>query len=134
MLLEIEHHSGQPIYRQVIDQIRQQIMAGQLSEGEQLITVRDLASELRVNPMTISKAYAMLEMEGLLERKRGIGLFVAKVQIEQKEDTKEKLLEDMLRQAAVLAVQFEIPKSKAAQMLAELYEKYNSKSRERKNV
>jgi GntR family transcriptional regulator len=133
MLLEIDHHNGQPIYRQVIDQIRQQIMTGQLHEGEQLMTVRDLAGQLRVNPMTISKAYALLEIEGLLERRRGIGLFIAKIKNEQKEQTKENLLEDILRQAAVIAVQFDIPQSKAADMLAELYEKYNSKSRDRKN-
>lgn len=133
MLLEIDHHSGQPIYRQVIDQIRQQIMAGQLHEGEQLVTVRDLAGQLRVNPMTISKAYALLELEGLLERQRGIGLFVAKIDGEQKEQTKENLLEDLLRQAAVMAVQFDIPQSKAADMLAELYEKYDSKARKSKN-
>jgi GntR family transcriptional regulator len=133
MLLEIDHHNGQPIYRQVIDQIRQQIMAGQLREGEQLMTVRDLAGQLRVNPMTISKAYALLEVEGLLERRRGIGLFIAKIKNEQREKTKENLLEDILRQAAVIAVQFDIPQSKAANMLAELYEKYNSKSRDRKN-
>ncbi len=133
MLLEIDHHNGQPIYRQVIDQIRQQIMAGQLCEGEQLMTVRDLASYLRVNPMTISKAYALLEVEGLLERRRGIGLFVAKIRDEQKGRTKENLLEDVLRQAAVMAVQFDIPQSKAVEMLAELYEKYDSKSKGRKN-
>jgi GntR family transcriptional regulator len=133
MLLEIDHHSGQPIYRQVIDQIRQQIMAGQLREGEQLVTVRDLAGQLRVNPMTISKAYALLEVEGLLERRRGIGLFVAQIRGGKKEMAKEKILEEALRQAAVLAVQFEIPQSKASDMLAELYEQYNSKSRDRKN-
>ena len=133
MLLEIDHHSGQPIYRQVIDQIRQQIMAGQLQEGEQLVTVRDLANQLRVNPMTISKAYALLEVEGLLERRRGIGLFVAQIRGENKEMAKEKLLEEILRQAAVLAVQFEIPQTKAAGMFAELFEQYNSKSRDRKN-
>ena len=43
MLLQIDHHSGQPIYRQVIDQIRRQVVAGQLHEGEQLPSVRDLA-------------------------------------------------------------------------------------------
>ena len=134
MLFEIDHHNGQPIYRQVIDQIRQQIMAGRLREGEQLVTVRDLAGQLRVNPMTISKAYALLEVEGLLERRRGIGLFVAKVRDEQKEQTKESILEEILRQAAVIAVQFDISHSKAADMLAELYEKYNSKSRDKKNV
>ena len=133
MLLEIDHHSGQPIYRQVIDQIRQQIMAGQLREGEQLVTVRDLAGQLRVNPMTISKAYALLEVEGLLERRRGIGLFVAQIRGGKKEMAKEKILEEALRQAAVLAVQFEIPQSKASDMLAQLYKKYNSKSRDRKN-
>ncbi len=133
MLLEIDHHSGQPIYRQVIDQIRQQIMAGQMREGEQLVTVRDLAAQLRVNPMTISKAYALLEVEGLLERRRGIGLFVAQIRGGKKEMAKEKILEEALRQAAVLAVQFEIPQSKAADMLAELYEQYNSKSRDSKN-
>jgi GntR family transcriptional regulator len=134
MLLEIDHHNGQPIYRQVIDQIRQQIMAGRLREGEQLNTVRDLAGQLRVNPMTISKAYAFLEVEGLLERRRGIGLFVAKIANDQKEHTRENLLEETLRQAAVMAVQFDIPQSKAADMLAELYKKYDSKSRNRKNV
>ena len=104
-----------------------------MHEGEQLVTVRDLAGQLRVNPMTISKAYALLELEGLLERQRGIGLFVAKIDGEQKEQTKENLLEDLLRQAAVMAVQFDIPQSKAADMLAELYEKYDSKARKSKN-
>ncbi len=79
MLLEIDHHSGVPIYRQIIRQIRQQIMTGGLKEGDQLETVRNLAARLKVNPMTISKAYSFLEAEGLVERKRGIGLFVAKV-------------------------------------------------------
>ncbi len=95
MLLEIDHHSGVPIYRQVIEQIRQQIMAGQLSEGEQLMSVRELAAQLRVNPMTISKAYALLEVEGLTERRRGIGLFVARVRKSQKERTKARLLEEI---------------------------------------
>ncbi len=92
MLLEIDHHSGVTIYRQVIEQIRQQIMAGRLSEGEQLMSVRELAAQLRVNPMTISKAYALLEVEGLLERRRGIGLFVARLRKAQKERTKAMLL------------------------------------------
>ena len=77
MLLQIDHHSGQPIYRQVMEQIRRQILAGHLGEGEQLASVRELAGQLNVNPMTISKAYSLLEIEGLLERRRGVGLFVA---------------------------------------------------------
>jgi GntR family transcriptional regulator len=133
MLLEIDHHSGQPIYRQVIQQIRQQVMGGQLAEGEQLMSVRELAARLKVNPMTISKAYALLEVEGLAERRRGIGLFVARVRKAQKERTKAKLLEEIIRKAAVMAVQFEIPQEEAGRMLADLYNEYNSKTRSYSN-
>ncbi len=129
MLLEIDHHSGVPIYRQLIEQIRRQIMSGQLSEGEQLMPVRELAAQLRVNPMTISKAYALLEVEGLVERRRGIGLFAARLRKDQKERTKGKLLEEIMRKAAVTAVQFGIPEKKAGEMLAKLYRKYNSRTR-----
>ncbi|MCH7557957.1 MAG: GntR family transcriptional regulator [Planctomycetes bacterium] len=129
MLLEIDHHSGVPIYRQLIEQIRRQIMSGQLSEGEQLMSVRELAAQLRVNPMTISKAYALLEVEGLVERRRGIGLFAARLRKDQKERTKGKLLEEIMRKAAVTAVQFGIPEKKAGEMLAKLYRKYNSRTR-----
>ena len=133
MLLEIDHHSGVPIYRQVIDQVKRQIMAGQLSEGQQLDSVRELAARLRVNPMTISKAYALLEVEGLAERRRGIGLFVARVTTGQKEQTRGRLLEDILKKAAVTAVQFDIPEEEAARMLMDLYRKYDSKTRSQSN-
>ena len=129
MLLEIDHHSGVPIYRQVIEQIQQQIMAGQLREGEQLISVRELALQLRVNPMTISKAYSMLEAEGLVERQRGIGLFVARLQKDKKAQTKAKILEEILGKAAVMAVQFDIPEEEAVEMLVKLYRKYDSRTR-----
>ena len=133
MLLEIDHHSGAPIYRQLIEQIRRQIMSGQLSEGEQLMSVRELAAQLRVNPMTISKAYALLEVEGLVERRRGIGLFAARLREDQKERTKGKLLEEIMRKAAVTAVQFDIPEEKAVELLAKLYRKYNSRTRSYSN-
>ena len=133
MLLEINHHSGVPIYRQVIEQIRQQIMAGQLSEGEQLMSVRDLAAQLRVNPMTISKAYALLEVKGLVERRRGVGLFAARLRKDKKAHTRAKLLEEILRKAAVTAVQLGIPEEKAREMLARLYKEYDSRTRSHSN-
>jgi GntR family transcriptional regulator len=129
MLLQIDHHSGQPIYRQVIDQIRRQVVAGQLREGEQLPSVRDLASRLRVNPMTVSKAYSLLEMEGLLERRRGVGLFVAELATDEASRTKADLLEEALTRAVVMAVQLGIPEDKARNMLTRLYQKYDSRMR-----
>lgn len=62
---------GIPIYRQLMDQIRRLIAAGQLPAGTALPSVRDLALAHAVNPMTISKAYALLEAEGVLVRHRG---------------------------------------------------------------
>jgi len=133
MLLQIDHHSGQPIYRQVIDQVRRQVMAGQLREGEQLPSVRDLAAQLRVNPMTISKAYSLMEIEGLLERRRGVGLFVGPLRKDKAGRTKAGMLEDVLTKAVVTAVQLGIPEDRARDMLTKLYQKYDSKMRRSKD-
>lgn len=133
MLLQIDHHSGQPIFRQVIDQIRRQVMAEQLCEGEQLPSVRDLAAQLRVNPMTISKAYGLLEMEGILERRRGVGLFVAAIARDKAGRTKADMLEEALTKAVVTAIQLGIPEEKARDLLTRLYQKYNSRMRRQEN-
>ncbi len=133
MLLQIDHHSGVPIYRQVMDQIRRQVMAGQLSEGEQLVSVRDLAGQLNVNPMTISKTYTLLEMEGLLERRRGVGLFVARVRKDHKRRTKAQLLEQILTKAVTTAVQFDIAPDEVHELTERLFRKYGSKVRSEKN-
>ena len=69
--------SGIPIYRQLVEQVRRLIAGGELPPGAELPSVRDLAVQYAVNPMTISKAYALLETEGLLERNRGKPMTVA---------------------------------------------------------
>ena len=132
MLLEIDHHSGVPIYRQVIRQIRQQIMTDGLKEGDQLETVRDLAARLKVNPMTISKAYSFLEVEGLVERKRGIGLFVAKVRKGRREQIKAKLLNSVINKAAITAIQLGVSEDEAIESLKKHYKEYKSKNRRQK--
>ena len=63
--------SGVPIYRQILEQVRRMVASGQLHPGAELPSVRELAVSHAVNPMTISKAYSMLEAEGLLARNRG---------------------------------------------------------------
>lgn len=76
-LFSLNTSSGIPIYRQLIDQIKQAIRMNLLSVDEQLPSVRSLANALQINPMTISKAFAQLEHEGVLVRKRGVGMLVA---------------------------------------------------------
>lgn len=77
LLLVIDHHSGVPAYRQIMDQVKFQIASGVLPTGDELPSTRALSAELSLNPMTISKAYSLLEREGVLTRNRGQPLTVA---------------------------------------------------------
>jgi GntR family transcriptional regulator len=70
-------HSGTPIYKQILEQVRRLVASGQLRPGTELPSVRELATTHAVNPMTISRAYGLLEAEGLLERNRGKPMTVA---------------------------------------------------------
>ena len=132
MLLEIDHHSGVPIYLQIIRQIRQQIMTDGLKEGSQLASVRDLAARLRVNPMTVSKAYSFLEAEALVERRRGIGLFVVDVNKDQRDRIKVELLDSVVNKAVVTAIQLGVSSDEAIEIFKKHYEQYESKNRRQK--
>ena len=69
--------SGQPLYLQLMQQIRHAVEKGALQHGDQLPGIRTLAEELLVSPHTVAKAYSELEHEGLLELRQGTGAFVA---------------------------------------------------------
>jgi GntR family transcriptional regulator len=73
----IDPSSGTPIYRQLVDQVRQAVASGVLRAGDRLPSVRDLAVELAVNPNTVARAYQELEREGVIATPRGRGSFVA---------------------------------------------------------
>lgn len=68
---------GQPIFRQIVDQIRFRIVSGTLVPGDELPAIRTLAERLQVNPNTVARAYRELEQEGLVEKRRTRGTFVA---------------------------------------------------------
>lgn len=132
MLLEIDHHSGVPIYRQVIGHVRQQIMAGRLTAGQQIESVRELAGRLKVNPMTISKAYSFLEVEGLLERRRGVGLFVADITKPEYERIKNELLKAAIEKAAITSIQLDVSSEQAIKLFKNSYRQHKQKSRRQK--
>ncbi|HXS80411.1 MAG TPA: GntR family transcriptional regulator, partial [Gammaproteobacteria bacterium] len=73
----LKPHSGVPIYRQLLDQIRRMAASGHLPPGTELPSIRDLALKHAINPMTVSKVYTLLEAEGVLERNRGKPMTVA---------------------------------------------------------
>jgi GntR family transcriptional regulator len=74
---QLDLHSGVPVYRQIIDQVRVAIASGSLSAGDQLPTVRQLAVDLAINPNTVVRAYRELELGGLLETQQGTGTFIS---------------------------------------------------------
>src|ERR1700683_667422 len=73
----IDLHSGMPVYRQLIDQVRSGIASGALLTGDQLPTVRQLAVDLAINPNTVVRAYRELELGGLLETHQGTGTCIS---------------------------------------------------------
>ena len=77
LIFSINTGSSEPIYRQLVDQVRRRIVAGQLIAGQEIPSVRELAHTLAVHPMTVSKAFSLLEAQGLLERRRGLSMVVA---------------------------------------------------------
>jgi GntR family transcriptional regulator len=74
--MDSEWNDSQPIYRQLRDRVVAMILDGLLNEGDPLPSVRNVAAEFRVNPLTVLKAYQLLVGEELVETRRGLGMFV----------------------------------------------------------
>jgi GntR family transcriptional regulator len=74
--MDLEWNDGQPIYRQLRDRVVAMILDGVLKEGDPLPSVRTVAAEYRVNPLTVLKGYQQLADEQLVEKRRGLGMFV----------------------------------------------------------
>lgn len=106
-LFSIATGSSEPIYRQLVEQVRRLAAAGQLKPGDAMPSVREIAQALALNPMTVSKAYGLLEMEGVLARRRGLGMVVADFAPAQPAERAE-LLRPALERAAREARQLEL--------------------------
>ena len=75
-MLQLDYRDARPIYAQIVDRFREQIIAGVLQCGDKLPSVRELACQLAINPNTIQRAYRELEMEGWIASVPGKGSFV----------------------------------------------------------
>jgi len=76
MHIKIDFRSGQPIYAQITEQVRAMVANGELKPGDQLPTVRQLATDLRVNFNTVARAYRMLDEAGLISTQQGRGTYI----------------------------------------------------------
>jgi GntR family transcriptional regulator len=109
-LLHVQPSATEPIYRQIVEQVRRLIASGQLLPGVELPSVRDIAGRHAINPMTVSRAYSLLEHEGLLERQRGKGMIVAATRRRtQSNDSRLELLQPRLEEVARQAHELGLP-------------------------
>jgi GntR family transcriptional regulator len=108
-LFTVSTGSSEPIYRQLVGQVQRLVAGGQLAAGDELPSVREVAEQLAVNPMTVSKAYSLLEIAGVLERRRGLGMVVAESHDKRRPLSERlELLRPTLERAAKETAQLEI--------------------------
>src|SRR5256885_3274573 len=99
----LDLHSGVPVYRQLIDQVRGGVASGSLSAGDQLPTVRQLAVDLAINPNTVVRAYRELELGGLLETHQGTGTFISAQKIRRSDAERERQLAQIVSDSVARA-------------------------------
>ena len=104
MYISVDPKSSTPLYVQIKEQMRLAVGTGALQPGDQLPTVRDLATRLRLNPNTVARAYRELQAEGLLTSRQGSGTFVSPQAKAIGEEEARKFVSQMLRKAAATAL------------------------------
>ena len=118
----ISNSSGKPIYEQIADQVKEQIMAGALAAGDALPSMRLLAKELRISVITTKRAYEELERDGFLENVPGKGCFVAPQNRELLREAQLRRVEEKLTQAIEEARRGAGSLEELKEMLTELYQ------------
>ena len=124
----LDLHSGVPVYRQLIDQVRAGVAAGALTAGDQLPTVRQLAVDLAINPNTVMRAYRELELGGLIETHQGTGTFIANKKVEKASVERERQLGQMVGEFAARAGAAGFTVEDLIDRLRELYSAHRAKS------
>ncbi|MBR5095027.1 MAG: GntR family transcriptional regulator [Oscillospiraceae bacterium] len=122
MTIRIDNKSGQPIYEQIVSQIRSQILSGALPEDEPLPSLRDLARDLRISVITTKRAYEELEAAGLVYTVPGKGSFVAARNMELLREEHLRRIEEHLAAALELARQAGLDRAALQEMLDALEE------------
>lgn len=113
--------SAIPLYEQIKNAIKENILKNKVEEGEQLPSVRTLSKDLKVSILTVKKAYDELEEEGFVESRQGLGTFVAGKDSEVKREELQKKLEEHLQEAINLSIQLNLDKKIILELFEFLY-------------
>ncbi|WP_170006627.1 GntR family transcriptional regulator [Bacillus fonticola] len=122
MRIIISNQAKEPIYEQIVTQIRQHILNGELAEGEALPSIRLLAKELQVSVITTKRAYEELEKEGYTDSVVGKGSFVSSQNKDLLKEKQRKIIEVKLTEAIEIGKTTGIPLDELVEMLQLLYE------------
>jgi len=131
MRFHIDPDSGVPVYLQISQNIKRSIALGSLRGGEQVPSVREVAEILTVNPNTVAKAYQLLEREGIVATRKGVGTFVTDGDISITEQERRKVVSEKFDRALVEAEHLRLARDEIEELfgerLAALYEGEDTK-------
>lgn len=120
-MINIDARSSKPIFEQVVDKIKENIMMGGLSPGDKMPSIRELSKTLTINPNTVSKAYAELERQKLIETISGKGTFVSTDYKPKVDEDRFQKLVDVLKDAIVEAHYMGIDQKQIAEIINGIY-------------
>ena len=124
-LIELDLRGGGPIYWQIVDQIRTKVDAGELTAGDQLPPVRDLAEELDVNFNTVARAYRHLDQAGVISTQQGRGTYV--LSPEEREPTERSDLEKLAIRFAAQAQSMGFEPEEVAEVVGYVLERWDQR-------
>lgn len=130
MHLNIDPRSSTPVYQQIVDAIKNAAARGIYNPGDKIPTVRELASELTINPNTIAKAYQKLEQEGVIVTMRSRGTFIAERKAPPENETLKKLLKPSLDRLRVDAFHLGIEPEELKVLFMEALEEWVKERRD----
>ena len=136
MVIQLNYKSGKPVYLQVVDQIKSAAASGALRPGESLPSIRPLAEQLRINRNTISKAYAELESQGVIQTLAGKGSFLAENNSPFRKPVREKMLAADIDAAIVQAHHLQVGDAEFLALVKERLELFaeQTKSNDERNA
>lgn len=121
-MLNIDARSSKPIYEQIVEQIKENIMKGILRPGDRLPSVREMSTLLTVNPNTVSKAYQELEREKAIETIRGRGTFIAQNYIPKRDEEKMQKIKELLKKVVIESHYLGLDREELTAMLDDIYQ------------
>ncbi len=127
MYIRLDYQSGEAIYRQIVEQIKYMTAAGQLLPEQKLPSIRELASQLKINPRTVVKAYEELRSAGLAVMRQGQGVFITDNQATLPERIRKKQIEEMSKRLFAEAARLGADSEEVIQVIKETADKMRPK-------